>query len=117
MPLAPLLATLAVQTLATMALFSIPALAPAIAHDLGVNGALVGGFVATAYGVGILSALLSPPLIHRYGGVRATQAVLVAAAGMLLLAGAAHSVNLGINRRQVWHVVQAFLTMPPRLDA
>ncbi len=96
MPLAPLLATLAVQTLATMALFSIPALAPAIAHDLGVNGALVGGFVATAYGVGILSALLSPPLIHRYGGVRATQAVLVAAAGMLLLATDAHGV-LGLG--------------------
>lgn len=34
-----------------------------------------------------------------------------------LLAGAAHSVNLGINRHQVWHVVQAFLTLPPRLDA
>ena len=33
-----------------------------------------------------------------------------------LLAGAAHSLNLGINREQVWHVVQSFLTMPPRLD-
>jgi alpha-beta hydrolase superfamily lysophospholipase len=34
----------------------------------------------------------------------------------MLLAGAAHSLNLGINRQQVWHVVQSFLTMPPRLD-
>ncbi len=34
----------------------------------------------------------------------------------VLLAGAAHSVNLGINRQQTWHVVQSFLQMPPRLD-
>jgi pimeloyl-ACP methyl ester carboxylesterase len=33
-----------------------------------------------------------------------------------VLAGAAHSVALGINRQQLWHVMHAFLTMPPRLD-
>jgi MFS family permease len=86
MPVWPLLATIAVQTLATMALYSMPTLAPEVASDLNVNGALVGGFVATAYGVGIGSALLSPGLIRRYGGVRATQAVLLAAAGMLAIA-------------------------------
>ena len=53
MPVAPLAATLAVQTLATMALFSLPAIAPAVAASLHVNGALVGTFVATAYGTGI----------------------------------------------------------------
>ncbi|WP_428485556.1 MFS transporter [Rhodopila sp.] len=87
MPVWPLLATLAVQTLATMAMYSLPAVAPEVARDLHVNGTLVGGFVAAAYGVGILSALVSPGLVRRYGGVRATQAVLLAAAGMLLLAG------------------------------
>jgi MFS family permease len=86
MPVWPLLATVAVQTLATMALYSMPTLAPEVARDLKVNGALVGGFVATAYGVGIISALLSPGLIRRHGGVRATQAVLLAAAGMLAIA-------------------------------
>jgi MFS family permease len=92
MPVWPLAATLAVQTLATMALYSLPAVAPAVAHDIGVNGALVGGFVATAYGVGIISALLSPALIRRYGGVRATQVVLLAALGMQVIAGTAHGV-------------------------
>ena len=87
MPIWPLLATLAVQTLATMALYSLPTVAPEVARDLNVNPTLVGGFVATAYGVGILSALISPGLVRRYGGVRATQAVLLAAAGMLALAG------------------------------
>ena len=93
MPVWPLLATLAVQTLATMALYSLPAVAPAVAHDLHVNGALVGGFVATAYGVGIISALLSPGLIRRYGGVRATQMVLLAALGMQIIASTAQGVG------------------------
>jgi MFS family permease len=86
MPLWPLAATLAVQTLATMALYSLPAVAPAVASDLHVHGTLVGSFVALAYGVGILSALISPGMVRRYGGVRATQVVLLAAAGMLALA-------------------------------
>jgi MFS family permease len=86
MPLAPLTATLAVQTLATMALYSLPTVAPEVARDLHVSGALVGSFVATAYGVGIISALISPGMIRRFGGVRTTQAVLLAAAGMLALA-------------------------------
>ncbi|MEA2739008.1 MAG: hypothetical protein QOH05_2315 [Acetobacteraceae bacterium] len=86
MPVWPLAATLAVQTLATMALYSLPAVAPEVAKDLNVNGTLVGSFVATSYGVGILSALLSPGMVRKYGGVRATQAVLLAAAGMLALA-------------------------------
>jgi MFS family permease len=86
MPIWPLLATLAVQTLATMALYSLPTVAPEVAKDLHVSGTLVGSFVATAYGVGIISALISPGMVRKYGGVRATQAVLLAAAGMLLLA-------------------------------
>ncbi len=86
MPIWPLAATLAVQTLATMALYSLPTVAPEVARDLHVSGTLVGSFVATAYGVGILSALLSPGMVRKYGGVRATQAVLLAAVGMLALA-------------------------------
>jgi MFS family permease len=86
MPVWPLAATMAVQTLATMALYSLPTVAPEVARDLNVSGTLVGGFVATAYGVGILSALLSPGMVRKYGGVRVTQAVLLAAAGMLALA-------------------------------
>lgn len=92
MPVAPLAATLAVQTLATMTLYSVPTLAPAIAADLGVAGTMAGGFVAIAYGVGVVSALLSPGLIRRYGGVRATQAVLLAAMGCVAIAATAHSV-------------------------
>ena len=62
MPLWPLIATLAAQTLATMALFSLPAIAPAVAPALHVRGELVGVFVSVVYGVGIISALFSPGL-------------------------------------------------------
>jgi MFS family permease len=85
MPVWPLVSTLAVQTLATLALYSLPAVAPVVARDLHVNGTAVGSFVAMTYGVGILSALISPGMIRRFGGVRATQVVLLAAAGMLVL--------------------------------
>lgn len=93
MPVWPLAATLATQTLATMALYSLPTLAPAVAADLDVPGTLAGGFVAIAYGVGIVSALTSPGLIRRYGGVRAIQAVLVSATGMVAIASTAGSVG------------------------
>ena len=92
MPVWPLASTLAVQTLATMALYSVPTLAPEIAEDLGVSGTLAGGFVAIGYGSGIASALLSPGLIRRYGGVRAVQAVLASAAGMVAIAATAGTV-------------------------
>jgi len=48
MPIWPLIASLAAQTLATMALFSLPAIAPAVAGSLQVSGELVGLFVALA---------------------------------------------------------------------
>lgn len=96
-PVWPLVATLATQCLATMAAFSFPAAAPAIARDLQVPGTLVGFFISTVYGVGIVSALLSPRFIHRYGAVRVCQIVLVATLAMLLACalGSVMSVAIG----------------------
>ena len=34
----------------------------------------------------------------------------------VVLPGAAHALVFGHNRHQLWHVVHAFLTMPPRRD-
>jgi pimeloyl-ACP methyl ester carboxylesterase len=34
----------------------------------------------------------------------------------IILPGAAHLPSLGLNRAQFWHVMHAFLDMPPRLD-
>jgi len=85
-PTGPLAATLAVQTLSTAAAYSIPAVAPAVARDIGANPALVGYFISAVYGVGILSALFSPPLIGRRGAVVVSQAVLISTVAMLLTA-------------------------------
>ena len=35
---------------------------------------------------------------------------------LIVLPGMAHSVVLGINREQFWHVMRSFLSMPPRHD-
>ena len=35
---------------------------------------------------------------------------------MTKLAGLAHTAFLGVNRQRFWHAVQAFLTIPPRVD-
>jgi pimeloyl-ACP methyl ester carboxylesterase len=35
---------------------------------------------------------------------------------MIILPGAAHALTLGLNRQQFWHVMRAFLEMPPRVD-
>ncbi len=97
MPIWPLAATLAVQTLATAALFSVPTAAPEIARDLAVPGPLVGVFVSVVYSVGIVSALLSPGFIWRYGAVWVSQAVLLAVAGMLTVAaGGGTAAMLGL---------------------
>lgn len=96
-PVFPLIATLATQSLATMAAYSFPVVAPVIAQDLQVPGTLVGFFISTVYGVGILSALLSPRFIRRFGAVRVSQLVLVATLAMLLACslGSVASVVLG----------------------
>ncbi|MFC4272301.1 MFS transporter [Sneathiella chungangensis] len=86
-PYGPLLLTLAMQTLATMAAFSAPTLAPKIAMDLGVDGHLIGFFVSTVYGVGIASALFSPDFIQKFGAVRVGQFVMLGVVAMLVIAG------------------------------
>ncbi len=96
-PVFPLIATLATQSLATMAAYSFPVVAPVIAEDLQVPGTLVGFFISTVYGVGIISALLSPRFIRRFGAVRVSQLVLVATLAMLVACsvGSVASVVLG----------------------
>ena len=96
-PVWPLLAMLATQALATMAAYSLPAVAPAVAQDLGVPGALVGVFISTVYGVGIVSALLSPGFIARYGPVRVSQLVLLATLAMLLAAAAGSVASIALG--------------------
>jgi len=88
---------LATQTLATMAAYSLPAVAPVLARDLGVPGALVGVFISTVYGVGIVSAFLSPAFIARYGAVRVGQWVLASTLAMLAAAAAGSVASIALG--------------------
>ena len=103
-PWVPLVATLALQTLATMAAYSMPAAAPEIGRGLGVEPALVGVFISVVYGTGMVSALLSPSAIRRFGAARTGQFVMVVTAVMLVAASsgslllvAAGAVILGLG--------------------
>lgn len=85
-PYIPLLVGLSVQTLVSMAAYSVPAAAPAMAVDLDIAGERVGIFISIVYGVGMVSAILSVSFIHRYGAVRVSQFVLLAGVAMIAAA-------------------------------
>jgi MFS family permease len=97
MPIWPLAATLAVQTLATMAMLSLPAAAPAVARDLHLPGTLIGSFVSLVYTVGIVSALGSPGYIHRYGAVRVCQVIMLSVIAMLLTSATGTVAGLAVG--------------------
>ena len=77
LPLVPILATFSVQVCATMTLFAVPVMAPAMALDLGVPPSLVGAYMSIAYVAATCAALLCPAFIMRVGGIRASQTALV----------------------------------------
>lgn len=77
--------TFAVQALGTMAVLTIPALAPAVAASLGVPTALVGYQVSILYFTAMLGSLAAGAVIAVHGPCRTGQiAMLLAAAGSLL---------------------------------
>ncbi|MCQ4321734.1 MFS transporter [Stutzerimonas stutzeri] len=73
----PLVVTLAIQALASMASFTVPVLAPAAAADLGVPAAVVGVFVALIYFGAMLTSLFSGAWVVRYGAIRVSQICLL----------------------------------------
>ena len=91
-----LLVTLILQTLATMAAFSLAAVAPAVAADLNIDGNLIGFFVSVVYGVGVLSAVGSVTFIHRHGPARVGQFTMLTVVGMLVISGAGTAVMDGL---------------------
>jgi len=77
LPLVPVLATFMVQVCATMTLFAVPVMAPAMAVDLGVRPSLIGAYMSVAYIAATAAALLCPGFIMRVGGIRASQTALI----------------------------------------
>ena len=76
--LGPLAVTLAVQALVSMAVLTMPVVAPAAAADVGVPAAYVGLFIALVYGASMASSLVCGDLIRKFGAIRVSQASLSA---------------------------------------
>jgi predicted MFS family arabinose efflux permease len=81
-PWTPLLLTMLTQAAATMAAYTLSTASPHIAPDLGVENEDVAQLVAIVYGIGAISALFAPPLVHRFGGMGVSLAICTAAGVM-----------------------------------
>jgi MFS family permease len=90
-----LIATLAIQALATMMVLAPPVFAGLAAPAFGVSADHIGVFTAVVYAAACLSTGMAGGPVRRYGAIRLSQAALiVAAAGLALLATA--SIALGL---------------------
>ncbi|MBC7908382.1 MAG: MFS transporter [Rhodospirillaceae bacterium] len=69
-----------VQTLLSLALLALPAIAPKLAAELGLPSALVGFQISVAYGGAMCTALIAGSLVRRWGGMRTSQVALLSAA-------------------------------------
>ncbi|GGJ98596.1 MFS transporter [Pseudomonas matsuisoli] len=84
--LGPLVITLAIQALVSMASFTLPVLAPEAARSIGSSASLVGLYVALIYLAAMISSLLSGRWIPRLGAIRVSQICLLSAAAGLAFA-------------------------------
>ncbi len=83
----PVVLTLAIQVLASLAVFTPPVLAPVAAREMGVAAASVGIVTSLIYLSSAVSALLSGGFIVRFGPMRVSQInLLMIACGIALIA-------------------------------
>lgn len=83
----PLALTLAIQSLVSMALLTMPVIAPVVGEALGVSATYVGLYVALAYVGAILASLSSGAAVVHFGAIRVSQiGLLICALGLALCA-------------------------------
>lgn len=85
-----LFATLASQSLTSVAVFTPAILAPVASADIGVSATAIGAFTALVYFLASFSAPIGGTFVARYGAVRVSQVCLVLTAGGLAICGLAH---------------------------
>lgn len=79
--------TLAIQAMVSMALLTLPVMAPVVAAALGVSSAYVGVYVALVYVGAIVASLAAGTAVARFGAIRISQAgLLVCGLGLALCA-------------------------------
>lgn len=72
-----LIVTLAIQAMVSMAMLTVPAIAPAFAQRLEMPVSLLGVYVALLYCGAIMSSLMAGQMVRRYGAIRVSQGGLV----------------------------------------
>jgi MFS family permease len=86
----PLAATLAIQTLVSVTMYTAPVMAPAAAPQLGVAPAAVGYFVSLAYLGSMIGTATAGGWVARFGPIRVSQAgMLLCGCGLAIAASGA----------------------------
>ena len=79
--------TLVIQAMVSMALLTLPVMAPVVAQDLQVSPALVGIYVSMTYAGAMVASLMGGATVNRWGAIRVSQwGLMSCAAGLLLCA-------------------------------
>jgi len=79
--------TLVIQAMVSMALLTLPVMAPVVAADMQVSPALVGLYVSMTYGGAMFASLMGGSAVNRLGAIRVSQwGLVLCAAGLLLCA-------------------------------
>jgi Tripartite tricarboxylate transporter family receptor/Major Facilitator Superfamily len=82
-----LVVTLVIQAMVSMALLTLPVMAPVVAQDMQVSPALVGLYVSMTYAGAMVASLMGGAMVNRLGAIRVSQwGLLLCAAGLLLCA-------------------------------
>ena len=80
----PVLVTLAIQILASLAVFTPPVLAPEASREMGLDASAVGVVTSVIYLSSAAAALMSGGFIVRYGPLRVSQIALLLVAHVVL---------------------------------
>jgi MFS family permease len=83
----PLAVTLAIQALVSMALLTLPVMAPVVSEAVGVSATYVGLYVSLVYVGAMIASLSSGAAVAHYGAIRVSQiGLLICALGLSLCA-------------------------------
>jgi len=96
-PWRPLAVTLAIQALVSMALITVPVMAPVLARTVDISVAWLGVYVGVVYASAMCASLMAGAAVTRCGAIRLSQvALLLCAAGLACSAlGSAPAMMLG----------------------
>jgi MFS family permease len=89
-----LTATLAIQALSSMALITLPVMAPVVGDSIGVSPAFVGLYVAAVYLAAMFASILGGAAVKRWGALGLSQICLGITSFGLIMCAVAHPVTI-----------------------